>query len=64
MSKEKSKDVDLSTVKFYSLTDIEKILGVTHRTVLLYVRDKKLKAFKVGGQWRVTEADLKEFIGV
>ena len=64
MSKEKSKDIDLSTVKFYSLTDIEKILGVTHRTVLLYVRDKKLKAFKVAGQWRVTEADLKEFIGV
>ncbi len=58
------KDVNLKELKLYSLTDIEKILGVTHRTVLQYVRDKKLKALKVGGQWRVTEKDLKEFIGV
>lgn len=56
--------VNLQDLKLYSITDVEKILGVTHRTVLQYVRDKKLKAFKIGGRWKVTEGDLKEFIGI
>jgi len=52
----------LDTFRLYTLTEIEPILGVTHRTLLDYVAKKKIKAVKVGGKWKVSEANLKAFI--
>jgi excisionase family DNA binding protein len=49
-------------IKLYTLTEVEPILGVTHRTLLTYVRNGTLKAFKIGGKWKVTEKGLREFI--
>ncbi len=54
---------DISDLKLYSLTELEEIIGVTHRTLLSYVKDGKLKAVKVGSKWRVSRADLISFIG-
>lgn len=53
---------NLEEFKLYTLTELEGILGVTHRTLLEYVKQGKLKARKIGGKWKVTEANLKEFI--
>lgn len=52
----------LTDMRLYSLTEIEDIIGVTHRTLLSYVKDKRLKASMVGGKWKVTEASLRSFI--
>lgn len=52
----------LDTFRLYTLTEIEPILGVSHRTLLDYVAKKKIKAVKVGGKWKVSEANLKAFI--
>lgn len=52
----------LENIRLYSLTEIEPILGVTHRTLLTYVKEKKLKAVKVGGKWKVSEENLLNFI--
>lgn len=49
-------------IAVYTLSEIENIIGVTHRTLLSYVKDGKLKAAKIGGKWRVTEENLNRFL--
>ena len=53
---------NLEWLKVYSLTEIEPILGVTHRTLLTYVKDGRLKGVKIGGKWKVSEENLRKFI--
>lgn len=53
---------NMEAFRLYSLTELEEILGVTHRTLLDYVKQGKLKARKIGGKWKVTEENLKLFI--
>ena len=53
---------NLEGLKVYSLTEIEPILGVTHRTLLTYVKDGRLKGVKIGGKWKVSEKNLQKFI--
>lgn len=48
--------------KVYTLHEVEEILSVTQRTVYNLIKSGKLNAFKVGGQWRVTEEALQEFL--
>ena len=52
----------LQRLNVYSLTELEPILGVTHRTLLNYVSSGKLKAVKIGGKWKVSEENLKKLI--
>ena len=47
--------------KVYTLEEIETMLHVTRRTLYNWIKDKKLKAFKVGKEWRVTEEELQAF---
>jgi len=53
---------ELDDLKVYSLTEIEPILGVTHRTLLTYIKDGKLKGVKIGGKWKISADNLKKFI--
>lgn len=53
---------ELETFRLYTLTEIEPILGVTHRTLLDYVNKGKLNAVKIGGKWKISEENLKAFI--
>lgn len=52
----------LEDIRLYSLTEIEPILGVTHRTLQTYIKDGRLRGVKVGGKWKVSEENLKRFI--
>lgn len=52
----------LDTFRLYTLTEVEPILGVSHRTLLDYVKKGKIKAVKIGGKWKVSEENLKAFI--
>lgn len=52
----------MSIQKMYSLTEIESIIGVTHRTLQQWVKDNKLPAVKIGGKWKVKESDLQQII--
>lgn len=52
----------LQNLNVYTLTELEPILGVTHRTLLTYVTSGRLKAVKIGGKWKVSEENLKKFI--
>ena len=52
----------IQSLKLYTLTEIEPILGVSHRTLLSYVKNGTLHAVKIGGKWKVTEKELKRLI--
>ena len=53
---------ELDEFKLYTLTELEGVLGVSHRTLLTYVKQGRLKAVKVGGKWKVTKDQLKAFV--
>jgi len=57
-----SRTKELEKLKVYSLTELEPVLGVTHRTLLTYIKDKRLKGVKIGGKWKVSEENLKKFV--
>lgn len=49
-------------IEIYTLVEIEEILQVTRRTIYNWIKDGKLKAFKVGKEWRVTREALEDLI--
>ena len=57
-----SRSAELDEFKLYTLTELEGVLGVSHRTLLTYVKQGRLKAVKAGGKWKVTKEQLKAFI--
>ena len=48
--------------KYYSVESIAQILGIHPKTVRRYITDGKLRAAKVGKQYRVTGHDLSLFV--
>ena len=52
----------LEDIRLYTLTELEPVLGVTHRTLQTYIKDGRLKGVKLGGKWKVTEESLHRFL--
>jgi excisionase family DNA binding protein len=48
---------------FYTITEVAKRLKLHVKTVLLYVRDGRLKATRIGKQYRVAKSDFDAFAG-
>lgn len=46
--------------KFLTIKEVAKKLRVSERSVMRYIKAKKLVASKMG-QWRVKEGDLEQF---
>lgn len=49
--------------QFLSIYEVATILGLHHKTVRGFISSGKLKATKVGKQWRITKEDLDVFMG-
>ena len=47
--------------KLFTLKETAKILRVSERTIMRYLKSGKLKASKVG-QWRIKQSDLENFL--
>lgn len=47
-----------------TVTECMKVLRVSRPTILKLIREKKLKAFKVGSVYRIKKADLEKFTQV
>lgn len=47
--------------KLLTLKETAKILRVSERTIMRYLKSGKLKASKVG-KWRIKESDLERFL--
>jgi len=52
----------LDGLRLYTLTELEPVLGVTHRTLQTYIKTGKLKGALIGGKWKVTEENLRSFL--
>ena len=48
--------------KLYTLQEVADILRVSRQTIYNYVTAKRLKASKIGKEYRVTEEDLQDFL--
>lgn len=48
--------------EIYTLHEVEELLKVTQRSLYNFIKDGRLKAFKVGREWRVTEEALNDFM--
>ena len=49
--------------KLYTPGEISKYLRIDIRTIYSYIKNKKLKAIKVGGKyWRIRESALQKFL--
>ncbi|MDF2710802.1 MAG: MerR family transcriptional regulator [Nonomuraea muscovyensis] len=49
--------------RYYSVDQVAELLDLHVRTVRSYVRDGKLRATRIGKQYRVTREDLEAFLG-
>ena len=47
--------------KLFTLKETAKILRVSERTIMRYLKSGKLKASKLG-QWRIRQKDLEKFL--
>jgi len=47
--------------KLLTLKETAKILRVSERTIMRYLKSGKLKASKLG-QWRISQKDIDEFL--
>ncbi len=47
--------------KMMSISDIGKIFPITRQAIFVAIKNKRLKAKKHGGQWRVNRDDLDEY---
>ncbi|WP_197084568.1 helix-turn-helix domain-containing protein [Saccharothrix sp. ST-888] len=48
---------------YYSVDQVASLLGLHVRTIRTYVRDGRLKAARVGKQYRIAREDLEAFTG-
>lgn len=46
----------------FTVKQVAKYLKVCERTVTRLIHDKKLKASKVGGSWRIQEKDINKYL--
>ena len=46
-------------IEVYTLKEIQELLQVTRRTLYNWIKDGKLKAFRIGKEWRVTKTELE-----
>lgn len=52
----------MDNLKVYTLDEVAEILKVTKRTLYNYLKAGTLPAVKIGKSYRITEANLQEFI--
>lgn len=50
--------------EFLTPKEVAQIVKVSHQIVIYWIKQGKLKAFKIGGQWRIRKPDFEEFLQV
>jgi excisionase family DNA binding protein len=49
--------------KFYNTEEAARVLGVNVQTMRRYLRDGKVRAIRLGRDWRISEAAFDELAG-
>ncbi|MBU1105690.1 MAG: helix-turn-helix domain-containing protein [Candidatus Riflebacteria bacterium] len=48
--------------KYYSVDDLTKILKLHRKTILRFIKEKKIGARKIGRSWMISEKELKSYV--
>lgn len=48
--------------RLYTIDEVTQILKISQRTLYVYIKNKSLKAVKVGKDWRIRKHDLQDLI--
>jgi excisionase family DNA binding protein len=48
--------------RLYSPEEVAEYLQITKQTVMDHIRDRKIRARKIGRFWRISESDLQTYI--
>ena len=54
--------MDLENIRLLTLSEAAILLQISTRTLQRMIRNGQLPAFKVGGQWRVRETQLRQWV--
>src|SRR4249919_2173118 len=57
-----SMDENLENIRLLTLSEAANLLQVSTRTLQRMIRNGELPAFKVGGQWRLRETQLRQWV--
>ncbi|HEV3477591.1 MAG TPA: helix-turn-helix domain-containing protein [Rubrobacteraceae bacterium] len=49
--------------RYLTLREVAETLKVSRRTVYRWIKDEDLNAYKFANEYRITESDLKDFLG-
>ena len=49
-------------IKYFTVEEAAQRIGVHTKTVRRYIYSGKIKALKIGGQWRISEEDLNDYL--
>lgn len=52
----------IKDLTLYGVKELEGVLGVSEQTIKRRIKAGELTARKIGGKWKVTRADLEEYI--
>ena len=56
--------IQIEDITIYSVKEISESLGITQVTIREYIRQGKLRAKKIAGEWRITSDALMDFLSV
>ncbi len=62
MSLQKDQEQPLTGTSLMTVEEVAKYLAVTERTIYRLVKEGRLPAYRVGGQWRFKVAVLEEWM--
>lgn len=54
--------MDIKPIKFYTTKDLQVLFGITDKHAQKMVREGRIKAIKIGNEWKITEEHLQEFL--
>jgi excisionase family DNA binding protein len=54
--------MELENIRLLTLSEAANLLQVSTRTLQRMIRNGELPAFKVGGQWRLRETQLRQWV--
>jgi excisionase family DNA binding protein len=52
----------MTTPKFYTTEEVAEMLKLNVRTVRAMINQKRLRAVKIGNEYRVTDEHLRQFV--
>lgn len=52
----------MEKMKFYTTEEVADLLAVNPKTIRLLIKEQKIEAVKIRGEYRIEEAEIKRFI--